>query len=199
MLLRHLSEVYKVLAQTVPPALKTEELEEAETFFEDIVRGVDSSLLDEWERLRNPGYVPEEEKPVAERKAIPITRNRTSFTRSVRGRVFDFVRELSRGNLEAAVDLAGATEEWHLARLSEIMADYPAEHGRIRLDPEARNAKHCSIRELPETKSWRVEQVLVDQEELNDWSAVFNVDLEKSDAAGEAVLSLSSLGQIADD
>ena len=58
-LLRHLSEVYKVLSQTVPPAAKTEDLIEAEAFFEDILRGVDSSLLDEWEKLRNPDYVPE--------------------------------------------------------------------------------------------------------------------------------------------
>jgi len=51
-LLRHLSEVWKVLAQTVPPAAKTPEFEEMETFLEELVRGVDSSLLDEWQKLR---------------------------------------------------------------------------------------------------------------------------------------------------
>ncbi|MBK1827006.1 DUF3516 domain-containing protein [Haloferula rosea] len=51
-LLRHLSEVWKVLAQTVPPAAKTPEVEEMETFLEKLVRGVDSSLLDEWQKLR---------------------------------------------------------------------------------------------------------------------------------------------------
>ena len=94
-LLRHLSEVYKVLSQTVPPAAKTEDLIEAEHFLEDIVRNVDSSLLDEWEKLRNPDYVPEQEKPVAERKAVAFTRNRPAFTRAVRNAVFDLVKALS--------------------------------------------------------------------------------------------------------
>ncbi|MEM1444399.1 MAG: DUF3516 domain-containing protein, partial [Verrucomicrobiota bacterium] len=53
-LLRHLSEVFKVLVQTVPPAAKTEEVLEAEAWLGSLLRGVDSSLLDEWEKLRNP-------------------------------------------------------------------------------------------------------------------------------------------------
>jgi len=48
-LLRHLSQVFKVLVQTVPPAAKTEEVLEAESYFESMLRGIDSSLLDEWE------------------------------------------------------------------------------------------------------------------------------------------------------
>lgn len=51
-LLRHLSEVWKVLAQTVPPGVKTPEVEEMESFLETLVRGVDSSLLDEWQKLK---------------------------------------------------------------------------------------------------------------------------------------------------
>ncbi len=51
-LLRYLSEVYKVLVQTMPPGLKTDELDKAEKLLEQTVRGVDSSLIDEWERMR---------------------------------------------------------------------------------------------------------------------------------------------------
>ena len=51
-LLRYLSEVWRVLAHTLPPDLKTPELEQAETMLEETVRGVDSSLIDEWEKLR---------------------------------------------------------------------------------------------------------------------------------------------------
>lgn len=59
-LLRHLSEVYKVLAQTVPPTLKTEELQEVEDYLSKTVRNVDSSLIDEWEKMRLPsGLKPE--------------------------------------------------------------------------------------------------------------------------------------------
>ncbi len=56
-LLRHLSEVYKILAQTVPPSAKTEELEEAETYFGEMLRTTDSSIIDEWEK-RSAGVSP---------------------------------------------------------------------------------------------------------------------------------------------
>lgn len=198
-LLRHLSEVYKVLSQTVPPAIKTPELEEVELFFEEIVRGVDSSLLDEWEKLRNPDFEPEQasQEPAPDKRPTPITRNRTAFTRAVRNRVFDFVKELSRGNDQAALERMTDRGEWTVPRLTETMDPYWEEHGRIRLDPEARNAKHSHIKELPEKRQWQVEQILVDSEELNDWSAVFDVDLEQSDAQGEVVLTLAKLGPVA--
>jgi superfamily II RNA helicase len=65
-LLRHLSQVYKVLTQTVPEAKKTDDVWDAEDFLFEMIRGTDSSLLDEWERLRNPDYeaVDRSDKPV---------------------------------------------------------------------------------------------------------------------------------------
>jgi superfamily II RNA helicase len=54
LLLRHLMQVWKVLAQTVPQEAKTEAVLELETHLEELVRGIDRSLIDEWERLQ-PG------------------------------------------------------------------------------------------------------------------------------------------------
>jgi len=193
-LLRHLSEVYKVLAQTVPPAMKTEDLEEAEVFLLEILRGVDSSLLDEWERLRDPDYVPPEERPMEERRAVPLTRKRPEFTRLLRGAVFDFVRELSRGQWEAALENAGG--EWTAERLAERMEEYAAEHGYLRLDPEARSTKHFHVDEIPARRGWRVEQVLVDDEELNDWSVIFEVDLDRCDEEIDVVMELVGVGPV---
>jgi len=47
----NLSQVWKVLAQTVPDGVKTDEVVELEIYFRELIRGVDSSLLEEWERL----------------------------------------------------------------------------------------------------------------------------------------------------
>jgi hypothetical protein len=58
LLLRHLNSVYKVLSQTVPDATKTDEVLEIEWYFKTMVRGVDASLADEWERMRDPAYAP---------------------------------------------------------------------------------------------------------------------------------------------
>ncbi len=52
-LLRHLSEVYKVLVQTVPPGLKTEEVLEVERYLKTMLTEIDHSLIDEWEKLRS--------------------------------------------------------------------------------------------------------------------------------------------------
>jgi superfamily II RNA helicase len=54
LLLRHLMQVWKVLAQTVPQSAKTEPVLELETHLEELVRGIDSSLLDEWAQLHSP-------------------------------------------------------------------------------------------------------------------------------------------------
>ena len=179
-LLRHLSEVYKVLVQTVPPSLKTEEVEDAKSFLEEIVRGVDSSLIDEWERLRDHEKVFEK----APAKEVPYTRRKAEFVRATRRAVFNFVKEIARENYEAAADLAGSKA----FELREMMKGYSEEHGIIRMDPEARSSEYLRI------EGDRLEQVLVDEEGLNDWSVVFDLDRAQSDLENRVVLCLRELG-----
>ncbi len=179
-LLRHLSEVYKVLVQTVPPSLKTEEVEEAESFLEEIVRGVDSSLIDEWERLRDHEEVVEK----APAKGVPYTRRKAEFLRATRRAIFDFVKEISLENYEAAADLVGGKS----FEVREMMKGYIEEHGIIRMDPEARSSKYLHI------EGDRLEQILVDEEGLNDWSVVLELDRAQSDLENRVVLRLRELG-----
>ena len=198
-LLRHLSEVYKVLAQTVPPMAKTEELVEAEEYFGDLLRTVDSSLLDEWEKLRNPDYVPLEDRPPAERKAVAFTRNRPAFTRALRNAVFTLVKAFAEGNTAAILaQIEPADPEgqpWTAARIEALLDAYYAEHQRIRLDPEARAAKHSRLSD-EQARRWTVEQTLVDPEELNDWFLKLAIDLDRSDAEARPVLTLESLAPL---
>ena len=44
--------------------------------------------------------------------------------------------------------------------------------------------------------TWRVQQMLVDEEGHNDWVAVFEVDLEASREKGEPVLGLRRIGPV---
>jgi hypothetical protein len=190
-LLRHLSEVYKVLVQTVPPSAKTEDLEEAEAFFGEILRNVDSSLIDEWEKLKDPDAFAEGRMPAVPERVVPLTRKKVEFARAVRHAVFDFVKELSRGNGMAALELV--TGGWTVDRIRVAMESHAEGHGSLRLDPEARSAKHYRVEEIPGRRAWRVEQVLVDGEELNDWSAIFEVDLARCDAEERVVMELVAL------
>ena len=199
-LLRHLSEVYKVLSQTVPPSARTEDLVEAEQFLEDILRVVDSSLLDEWEKLRNPDYVPDEDKPVAERKAVAFTRNKPAFIRALRNAVFAIVKAMARDDSAAVLALLEPTDSegsaWSRQRVDGLLGEYFVGHERIRLDPEARAAKHTRIlEEAP--RRWIIEQTLVDPEELNDWLLRLSIDLDRCDAAGSVVIVMDGLVAIA--
>ena len=51
MLLRYLSDAYRAMLQNVPAERRTPPLDELTDWLGALVRGVDSSLLDEWERL----------------------------------------------------------------------------------------------------------------------------------------------------
>ena len=77
--------------------------------------------------------------------------------------------------------------------LEGALTAFYAEHERLRLDPEARNTRHSYFEPIPETKLWRVQQMLLDPAESNDWVAEFTVDLAASRAAGVPLLNLARL------
>jgi hypothetical protein len=199
-LLRHLSDVCKVLSQTVPPAAKNEDLTEAEHFLEALVRNVDSSLLDEWEKLRDPEHTPQESRPAPAIKAVCFTRQRPVFLRSVRNAVFGVVKALSQEDAAKVLEQIEPEDAgglpWTRQRVDALLDAYFAQHGRIRLDPEARAAKHTRISgENP--RRWICEQIVVDPEDLNDWSLKFAIDLDRCDAAGAVVLVLEDFAPVA--
>ncbi len=197
-LLRHLGEVYKVLVRTVPDAMKTEPLREAEAFLELIVRHTDSSLIDEWQNLANP-EAPRPAGPSAAerleefREKIPFTRDKTNFHRQLRNHLLTLVTALARGQLDSALGLVEPADSdgrpWTPERLTRLLDDYHRGHERIRLDPEARNARHTHLAEDGLT----VHQTLVDPEDLNDWTLHLTLDREKSDATRTPVLRLEDI------
>jgi superfamily II RNA helicase len=204
-LLRHLNGVYKVLAQTVPDAAKTDTVREMELYLNTMLRQVDSSLMDEWEKMRDPNYQRAEAKearpPGAEEAAADITRDTKAFTAAIRNRIFSFLRGLINRDFEQAlgqlVSAASANgETWTAERLSRAYDDYLVEHEHLCLDPNARNVRHTYVVPSEDKRSWRVQQMLVDPQENNDWVAEFEVDLGESRKAGGAVLRLRRIGSL---
>jgi superfamily II RNA helicase len=204
-LLRHLNGVYKVLTQTVPDNAKDDAVREMELYLGTMIRQVDSSLLDEWEKMRDPNYQRAETKelrpPGAEEAAADITRDAKAFTAAIRNRIFSFLRGLVNGDFEQALihltssqDLDG--HPWTAERLQQALDAYHAEHERICLDPNARNLRHTYVRLAEDKRTWRVQQMLVDPEEHNDWVAEFEVDLGRSRETAEPVLRLVRLGNL---
>lgn len=200
-LLRYLTEVCRVMAQTLPPSCKTPEIEEAERFFEDIVRGVDSSLLDEWEALRNPGEAPSRREPTP-MAPVAFTRNVPAFTRALRRAVFDVVKSLATGQTSLTLTLVEAEDPsgspWTQARLDDALDAYVADHERMRLDPPARAHGHTHLRPCPKRgpRLWLCSQILVDPDEFNDWQLTFEIPLDRCDAEQRVVLQLVDFGPV---
>ncbi len=194
LLLRYLSEVYKVLAQTVPVAHRTEEVEELVTFFGAMVRQVDSSLLDEWERMRSGEGVPVA-KPAAELEpegSRDITRDRRGFTVLVRNEIFKLVRALARKDFREAQTIAGAEIGGMDAAAIELaMQPFFDAHAVLVTDVAARNPNLLTL-ETGELR-WEIAQVLLDPEEENDWVVVGSVDIEASRASAKPVLIVTQI------
>jgi hypothetical protein len=204
-LLRHLNSVFKVLAQTVPAKAKNEQVVEMELYLGSMIRQVDSSLLDEWEKMRDPNYretvQAEVRPPGAEEAARDITRDTKTFTGAIRNRIFAFLRGLINEQYEEALQQLDGNdgndgEAWTAQRLETVLAGYYQDHERICLDPNARNQRHSYVIPSEDKQTWIVQQMLVDPEEANDWTAEFMVDLPASREKGEPVLRLKAIRSV---
>ncbi len=210
LLLRHLSQVWKVLAQTVPTAAKTEAVVEMEEYFRELIRGIDSSLLEEWERLRNPDFVAAAGADAADKPARPatfdITRDTVAFRRLVRTAIFGFLQDVAARDWESATsrlatgEAGGSTPEGtpmspEAKRIEAAFKPYFDVHGRFRLDPEGRAAKHTHWDETA-GDPWQVAQVLIDTAEQNDWEAAFSVVLTQSRTENRAVVRFEGVNPI---
>lgn len=206
LLLRHLSRVHKVLTQTVPDSAKNDTVREMELYLGTMIRQVDSSLIEEWERMSNPNYQPRAETPEvrppgAEESAADITRDVKAFTALIRTKIFMFLRGLIIGDYEQAIAHLSAPEDaegvaWTPDRLDAALDPYYADHERICLEPNARNQRHTYAAPSEDRKTWKVQQVLVDPEEHNDWIAEFEVDLAQSRADAAPVMRLRRIAPV---
>jgi superfamily II RNA helicase len=204
-LLRYLNRVFKVLSQTVPDAVKNDTVREMEIYLGAMIRQIDSSLLDEWEKLRDPNYQRAETKelrpPGAEEADQDITRDTKAFTASIRNQIFSFLRGMAIGDFETALANLATPQDaggqpWTVLRLEQALEAYHVDHQYICLDPNARNVRHTYVTPADDKKTWRVQQMLVDPEENNDWVAEFEVDLVESRKQKEPVLKLHRIGSL---
>lgn len=215
-LLRHLNYVYKVLSQTVPDGYKNDELHEMEDYLGDMIRRTDSSLLEEWEKMAHPedyqkrlesGTAEDEAEKAfgADKAAADITYDKKRFLGMVRQRIFQIMGNLAKQDFVAVLDsLADDLEEgqmlvdgegkpWTENMLTEIMAAYTAEHHKFRLDVEGRALAHTIV--SYEGDVMHIQQMLQDEEEFNDWSIDFEINLADSREAGIPLLKMLRIGE----
>lgn len=192
-LLRYLSDTYKTLVQTVPAPSKTPETEEIEVFLRTMVRAVDSSLLDEWERMRGAAVQPATPAAPEAPGEIDITGDERSFTVLVRNAMFQLLRSVARKDFGTAAEMLAAGT-WTGEKLSAAFAPFFAEHASVRLDPDARSPSRTRITKET-TGRWDVVQVVCDPEGNDDWAIFGAVDLESSRKEGRPILLVDHVSQ----
>ncbi|HYJ09937.1 MAG TPA: DUF3516 domain-containing protein [Polyangiaceae bacterium] len=194
LLLRYLSEVYKTLMQTLPTLSRTEELDDIIVHLGTLVRGVDSSLLDEWERLRDPSYTPVtsgDEQVEAPRQ--DITTDARRFTALIRNLMFGILRAIEYGDYETIADLAEPGElDLSVLELQSRIKPFYQGNEHIQLDANARNPTNLRVDAGPDY--WTVTQSILANDEITEYSLRGRIDLARSRAERRPVLLLDHLG-----
>ncbi|WP_018603104.1 RNA helicase [Mycobacterium sp. 155] len=185
--LRYLSDAFKALRSGVPAAARTEDVTDIVEWLGELVRQVDSSLLDEWEQLTDPDQ-PHDVPVATPTRPRPLTGNERAFTAMVRNALFRRVELFARRRWEELGELDGDVE-WE-----EVGAAYFAEHPNVGTGPDARGPAMLIFDRQP--GMWRVRQILDDPAGDRDWGFEVEVDLEASDEAGTAVLRMLDAGRM---
>lgn len=215
--LRYLSDAFRAIEHTVPEQAKTAELAELLDWLGELVRQVDSSLLDEWSALVEAVEDPEAYRQARELLGLepagggesadladlaPPTRsllaNERAFTVMVRNAVFRRVLAAAFERLDELEELDGRAgfgrERW-----ADALDAYFAEYDAIGTGPDARAAGLLRIDRGAEALAegvWRFRQVLDDPAGDHDWAVEGAVELAASEEAGEPVVRVERVGPL---
>jgi len=190
LVLRYLADAYKALRQTVPEEARTEELADLTEWLGELVRQVDHSLIDEWEKLRNP--VEEAEHLAADRPPA-VTGNKRAFRVLVRNALFRRVELAALRRFDELGEL-DSDAGWDADAWADALEPYFAEHGEILTGADARGPRMLILEEHPGL--WTARQIFDDPAGDHDWGFSATVDLDASDDAGVAVVTVTDVGQL---
>jgi superfamily II DNA/RNA helicase len=203
LVLRYLSDAYRTLRQVVPERHRPPELDDLIEWLGETVRQTDSSLLDEWEALADPSTLVRGATELGTAPSRPLSAMVRPFRVMVRNAVWRRVELAARDDVTGLAAVEGAAAlladppsavvmdrtAWDAA-----LERYYADHDRILLDGDARGPIHFDVTESG--RRWHVRQTLADPDGDRDWVIDAEVDLDASDAVGEAVVLATALHRL---
>ncbi|AKV58238.1 DEAD/DEAH box helicase [Corynebacterium riegelii] len=198
--LRYLTDAWRTLSHSIPDAYMNDELEDITVWLGEMIRQVDSSLIDEW------AHMADEDSPIS-REALDrelafgvedpnaLTANRRAFTIMVRNfffrltELFAYEKEDQLATMLDYLDPADSVD-WPAA-----MDDYFDEYDDLDLGADARGPDYFRLGDTT-TRTWRVTQIIKDPEGDNAFQLHGVVDLDASDEAGEVRLQSLEMKQV---
>ena len=186
LVLRYLSDAYRAIRQTVPVDAQTPDLLDLIAWLGELVRQVDSSLVDEWEQLINPADDPD--TPVVPPAPPSILTNRRAFVVLVRNEMF---RRVQLAALQRDDELVELDPD---AGWPDVLDRYFDEHDSIGTGGASRSSALVDIDESEAAEGlWRVEQTIDDPAGDHDWRIRAEVDLTASEEEGTAVVRVTEV------
>lgn len=190
-ILRYLTDAWRTLKQSIPDEYNTPELEDIVVWLGELIRQVDSSLVDEWAQMAGEDS-PIDQDTVDRELAFGVedptalTANRRAFTIMVRNYMFRLVQLFALEKEDRLADLLDYLDE--VPDFGAILDDYFDEYDDIDSGPEARGPEYFRLGDT-DSRLWSVRQIIKDPVGDHAYQFVATVDLDASDEAGEVRLS----------
>lgn len=190
-ILRYLTDAWRTLKQSVPDEYNTPELEDIVVWLGELIRQVDSSLVDEWAQMAGEDS-PIDQDTVDRELAFGVedptalTANRRAFTIMVRNYMFRLVQLFALEKEDHLAELLDYLDE--VPDFGAILDDYFDEYDDIDSGPEARGPEFFRLGDT-DSRAWSVRQIIKDPAGDHAYQFVATVDLDASDDAGEVRLA----------
>ncbi|MDO4928527.1 MAG: DUF3516 domain-containing protein [Corynebacterium sp.] len=189
--LRYLSDVWRTLEHSLPEQFRTTEVEDICAWLGEVVRQVDSSLLDEWAQLADPdapiaAEAVEQERAFGVSDPNALSAQPRALQVMVRNLMFRMVQLFAD---EAEDDLAALVE--YLPEAPDFPAaldEYFEQYDEVDDSPAARGPEYFHV-ERNDDRQWKVRQTIKDPQGDNSFALRAIVDLDATDEAGEVRLA----------
>ncbi|MGP5495851.1 DEAD/DEAH box helicase [Corynebacterium flavescens] len=189
--LRYLTDVWRTLKQSVPDEYNTPELEDIVVWLGELIRQVDSSLVDEWAQMAG------EDSPISQadldrelafgvEDPSALTANRRAFCIMVRNYFFRLVQLFALEKEDRLAQLVDYLDE--VPDFGAALDDYFEEYDDIDTGSAARGPEYFRV-SGQDSRRWSVRQIFKDPQGDNSFALVGTVDLDASDEEGEVRLS----------
>ncbi len=198
-LLRYLSDTYRGLLRTLPPSARTQELDDVISWLRIVIRGTDSSLLDEWNTLHlmqegdtQAGSNAKQYSSAESTESAIAVPSLNSDNSSLTPEDLKGLELLIRNSLIHRVELIALDRpdilgeldsDWNISarQWDDILEDIYNEHEEILTDTQARSRNYFILDKTLQSQGlWKVRQILDDIEGDNDWSISGIIDLQQS-------------------
>ena len=189
--LRYLTDAWRTLRQSVPLDSLNDELEDVIEWLGELIRQVDSSLIDEWAQMGDedtPISKEDLERELAFGLEDPtaLTANQRAFTIMVRNLMWRLVELFAWEKEDRLADLLDYLERDEKPDWGAELDAYFDEYADLDIGADARGGDYFSL--TRDGREWTARQIIKDPEGDNSFQLVAVVDLDASDAEGEVRL-----------